>query len=329
MAKPPLRKIRIENIQSVEAGEIHPGEFTVIFGDSDVGKSTFPRALYALLTGRDLESIRSAGQTESHVRVELNGTHVQFNGSTYNVQKKDQKAWEEDGPSSSLSARKALGMPEVVVDKDLSFFPNLRRPLEPPFLITAYPPSVARILSSLTGTHEILAAYREANRRLGNAHKARASAQRALTDAQHALSQASEAPERHRKALELQRDLQDLRTRERSLEELRDSVDGFQGVFEELSRVQKYLDQTEDQEIPDIDALMERWTQLEALKEGVMNWTRLEMATGATATALETAQKQEVAARNALEAAIQHKSPCPYTGHPLPKECAESLVEVS
>ncbi len=67
-----LREIRVKNYQSLRDVKIVPGDFTVIVGESDVGKSALVRAIKAPLINRTGQDFISDGAKQAGVALSFN-----------------------------------------------------------------------------------------------------------------------------------------------------------------------------------------------------------------------------------------------------------------
>ena len=150
-----IKKISVRNYQSLYNVEVELGKFTVLYGNSDVGKSAFYRAIRGLLVGEVGDDFISVETNRAGVSIkEASGAEVVWlksrgKSSTYVLFKDGVKAkeWKRArGLPVELSA--LLKMEKVSIDGD-TFYPNLRGQFDPLFLLFESSSKRARVLGSL------------------------------------------------------------------------------------------------------------------------------------------------------------------------------------
>lgn len=152
-----VEKIQVKNYQSLYDVSLELGKFTVVFGDSDVGKSALYRAVRGLVTAETGDSFISKGKTRTGVSltvpseppVEIIWLKSKGKSSAYKCLVGGEKA-QEWNRATRLPGdlEKSLRFGQIVVDGD-KFYPNFRGQFDPLFLLFESPGKRARVLGSL------------------------------------------------------------------------------------------------------------------------------------------------------------------------------------
>jgi energy-coupling factor transporter ATP-binding protein EcfA2 len=149
-----IEKIGIKNYQSLHNVSLEMGKFTVIFGDSDVGKSAVYRAIRGLVTAEDGDAFITEGKPKVGVSIMTPTTEVVWlksrgKSSTYHLYQDGVKNGEWNRARSlPIDLAKILRFEQMVVDGD-KFFPNFRGQFDPLFMLFESSGKRARLLGSL------------------------------------------------------------------------------------------------------------------------------------------------------------------------------------
>lgn len=155
-----IKKISVKNYQSLKKVQVDLGKFTVVFGDSDVGKSALYRAIRGLASAEDGDSFITKGENRTGVAVLLEQENskpvtiawIKLRGkssvySLHNFEGIQIKDWRRARSLPGELAEK-LRFEQIVVDGD-KFYPNFRGQFDPLFLLFETPGKRARVLGSL------------------------------------------------------------------------------------------------------------------------------------------------------------------------------------
>jgi energy-coupling factor transporter ATP-binding protein EcfA2 len=149
-----IERIDIKNYQSLHNISLEMGKFTVIFGDSDVGKSAVYRAIRGLVTAEDGDSFITEGKPKTGVSLLTPTSEVVWiksrgKSSTYHLYLDGVKTREWNRARSlPLELAKGLMFGQMVVDGD-KFYPNFRGQFDPLFMLFESSGKRARLLGSL------------------------------------------------------------------------------------------------------------------------------------------------------------------------------------
>lgn len=158
-----INEIAVVGYQSLYKVKVELGAFTVIYGESDVGKSAFYRAVRALLTAESGDSFISKGESKVGVVVRLNSGEkviwIKRKGKSCEY-KMGEEVWRRNR-TLPLRVSKVLQFTSLVVDGD-KFYPNLRGQFDSLFLLFESSSKRARILGTLI-SNILLRAVRQAN----------------------------------------------------------------------------------------------------------------------------------------------------------------------
>ena len=149
-----IKRIDIKNYQSLHNVSLEMGKFTVIFGDSDVGKSAVYRAVRGLVTAEDGDTFITEGKPKTGVSLVTSTSEVVWvkprgKSSTYHlfVDGKKVKDWSRARNLPGELAKR-LKFEQMVVDGD-KFYPNFRGQFDPLFMLFESAGKRARLLGSL------------------------------------------------------------------------------------------------------------------------------------------------------------------------------------
>jgi energy-coupling factor transporter ATP-binding protein EcfA2 len=161
--------VAVKGYQSLYDVKCSLGNFTVIYGESDVGKSAFYRAVKALVTSEDGDSFISHGKSSTTVALKLNsGVKVAWFKKKGKSGEYSCKVDEKTKLQTWARARKMppdlaqlLRFGELAVDGE-KFYPNFRSQFDRLFLLFESPGRRARVLGSLIA-NILLKAVKQAN----------------------------------------------------------------------------------------------------------------------------------------------------------------------
>lgn len=156
-----LNKIKVKNFQSIEAGEVELGSFTVFTGPSSSGKSAFLRAAQAVVRNSFTPTQVRMGAKETEVSVQFDDHLVTaYRGKSKSTYRLDDEEFTKAGRTVPPAVAEAFKMPEVA-EVESSFATQFDKP----YLI-ADPGSVAaKVLGTLTNVSVLHSGLRETNRR--------------------------------------------------------------------------------------------------------------------------------------------------------------------
>lgn len=158
-----ITEISVRGYQSLYDVSLSIGRFTVIYGESDVGKSAFYRAIRGLLTAESGDSFISRGEKLAVVTIKLDS------GKTLSwIKRKGQSSEYRLGASVYRRAKqipqdmaKELGISPIIVDGE-RFYPSLRGQFDSLFLLFDSSLKRARVLGSLISNF-LLQGVKQAN----------------------------------------------------------------------------------------------------------------------------------------------------------------------
>lgn len=165
-----ISSLRIRDFQSVEALDVDCGPITVLYGESDTGKSAVVRALYALAFNNYPKGhVRDGGAKESEISVTVGGKTVRARkGAGTNQYELDDPGtemlgWDKVGTEVPAEVSDVLGWRVLELDDGSRFAPNFHLQFDAPFLLTDSPSKRAKVLGSLTNVATLFAAIKQAN----------------------------------------------------------------------------------------------------------------------------------------------------------------------
>lgn len=149
-----IKRIAIKNYQSLHDISLEIGKFTVVYGDSDVGKSAVYRAIRGLVTAEDGDAFITEGKLKTGVSLLTSTSEVVWLKSKGRSSKyylyQDGEPIAEWNRARNLpeDLAKKLRFEQMVVDGD-KFFPNFRGQFDPLFMLFESSGKRARLLGSL------------------------------------------------------------------------------------------------------------------------------------------------------------------------------------
>lgn len=163
-----ITHVRIQDFQGIEDIEFECGPITVITGESDTGKSSIVRAIYAAAFNSYPRGHVRAGAKTSKIGIDLEDPiSIQAEkGEGVNVYKLFDGAevkWERVGTEVPEAITGVLEFRQLELDDGTRFTPNIQRQFDPPFLLTESPSKVAKVLGTLTNISILYGAVKVAN----------------------------------------------------------------------------------------------------------------------------------------------------------------------
>lgn len=160
-----ISRVRVSNFQSLESVDIELGDFTVIGGPSDNGKSAFLRAIQALLTNQSGQEFVSAWADECQVELFLDtGDIIKWRKADTAYYYINDQVYSRLGRDVPPDLHKLLPvMPIEVGGVEVS--PNYHDQFDMPFMLAMPAPQRARVLGEMTGANILLRATQEAKKR--------------------------------------------------------------------------------------------------------------------------------------------------------------------
>ena len=164
-----IKHLAIRNFQSLAKADFELGRFTVIVGETDVGKSAIIRAIRYLATNQSGHGFVTHGQTRTGVQIDTEeGATVAWRKSktaVYKVRTNGAvEVYQKMGTHVPLEVASVLRIGEVTIGDDV-FLPNFHGQFDMPFLITSTSSSRARMLGEVSGANILYLAIQEARRR--------------------------------------------------------------------------------------------------------------------------------------------------------------------
>lgn len=158
-----IKAISVSGFQSLYGVNIELGKFTVIYGESDVGKSSFYRAIRGMLTTDSGDSFISRGTKQAEVVIYLDSddtvSWVKRRGQSSEYKLNEQVFRRSKQIPAEISQK--LRIMPIVVDGE-RFYPNLRGQFDSLFLLFDSSLKRARVLGSLI-SNVLLQGIKEAN----------------------------------------------------------------------------------------------------------------------------------------------------------------------
>jgi len=167
-----IREVRVKNYQSLYDVVLQLGNFTVVYGNSDVGKSALYRAIRGLVTCEEGDSFISKGKKSVGVAVTLSSAddihfnkvvtwfkrrgksseyYMECDSSPYGTRVGDnvhmKKDWKRCRKLPQM-LEDVLGVRGVMIDGE-RFYPNFRGQFERPFFLFESPSKKARMIGVL------------------------------------------------------------------------------------------------------------------------------------------------------------------------------------
>lgn len=160
-----IRRVRVENFQSVQQADVELGKLTVIVGPSNTGKSALLRAIKTVARNAPTPDFVTLGKKHSTIRLVADDAEIVLERgkalSTYRVLRDGHEAvYTKSGTGVPEEIAAILQMPETQGE-----LLNFAFQFDRPFLLDSPATKVAQVLGELTNITVILDAVREANRR--------------------------------------------------------------------------------------------------------------------------------------------------------------------
>ncbi|CAB4148314.1 hypothetical protein UFOVP967_74 [uncultured Caudovirales phage] len=164
-----IKRIVIENFQSLSSLSLDLGRFTVIVGESDLGKSAIFRAVHTLASNTPGTDYISFGSSTCQISLILeDGSSVSrekesSSSYTLKVPNTSSKKFDKTGVDVPAEVESILGMKPIKFGAD-SISPNFHRQFDAPFLVSETSSFRARVLGSLSGIDILYRAIAESKR---------------------------------------------------------------------------------------------------------------------------------------------------------------------
>jgi energy-coupling factor transporter ATP-binding protein EcfA2 len=162
-------KVTVQGYQSLYDVEVKLGNFTVIYGASDVGKSAFYRAFRAVVTCESGDSFISKGKSKTHIVFTMGtGESIHFvkrkgksgEYACVDADNPDGQVWKRNR-NLPIELSKRLRFGSIIVEGEKAY-PNFRGQHDPMFLMFESSGRKARMLGSLI-SNILLQGIRDAN----------------------------------------------------------------------------------------------------------------------------------------------------------------------
>jgi exonuclease SbcC len=165
-----IQGLKIFNYQSLRELEIALGRFTVIFGESDTGKSAIIRAIHSAVNNQAGQDFISHGKSNATVIFELESLTVDWTkgkSATYSLKKSDalKETFEKMGRNVPEEISEVLKIGRTAFGEQ-EFDANIHSQMEPPFLLTESPATRAKLLGEMSGVNILYRAIQECRRRV-------------------------------------------------------------------------------------------------------------------------------------------------------------------
>jgi len=170
-----IQKIKVEGYQSLKSVELELGRFTVILGESNVGKSAMLRAVKALVENQTgLEDFLTIGMKVCRVELSMDSGNDDVLGVVWEKKKSGTQYHIHSTASQSLDKfGKGVGVPVEVINvlkmeriefaPGTKFAPNFHDQFSTPFLLEETGGRVAKMLGEMSGVNLLYRANAEAN----------------------------------------------------------------------------------------------------------------------------------------------------------------------
>ncbi len=167
-----IRKIRVEGYQSLKDVEVDLGHFTVILGESNVGKSALLRAIKALVENQTgLDDFLTLGMKACRVELTIDDADAmrgivwekRKNGTQYHLHIGDSIQKLGKGVGVPAEVTDALRMERIEFSPGIKFAPNFHDQFSTPFLLEETGGRVAKMLGEMSGVNLLYRATAEAN----------------------------------------------------------------------------------------------------------------------------------------------------------------------
>jgi DNA repair protein SbcC/Rad50 len=164
-----LRRLTIQNYQSLSRARIDLGKFTVIIGQSDVGKSAIVRAIRAAVSNQVGQAFIKTGARSAGIGLIFDDLKVGWRKAGASAEYVLEIAGRSDtftkiGRDIPSKIASAIRMGELTIAGE-RIWPTIHSQFNLPFLMGATPLERARIIGQITGINTIHSATREVQAR--------------------------------------------------------------------------------------------------------------------------------------------------------------------
>lgn len=166
-----IKSIRLKNFQAHKDLTLELGRFTTLTGGSNGGKSAVLRAFYGLVRNDAATDYIRHGQKHFEVTVTFSDGYIvtwrKGRGvNAYDLTRPDgsMQTFDKVGSKVPDEVAEVLRLGPVAVKGSDKEFINFHNQLEPPFLVSATPPNVAKLFGELTSAAQLYTAVGEGNR---------------------------------------------------------------------------------------------------------------------------------------------------------------------
>jgi len=195
-----ITNLKIRNYQSIRRADLELGQFTILIGESDIGKSAVIRAIEALVINRPGKDFISHGQKSTGVSIQFEDhvspvSWIKTASSTYKV---DDLEFEKTGRTvpEEISAIVRLGSIDV---GSVNFNVNIHKQMDLPYLVMESGPSRAKVLGELSGVNTIFLAIQEVRKLELNAKRLQSTRLSDLEIAKEKLDTFRDLPEQKKR----------------------------------------------------------------------------------------------------------------------------------
>lgn len=226
-----IRKIKVEGYQSLKSAEIELGKFTVILGESNVGKSALLRSVKAVVENQTgLDDFLTVGMKSCRVELTLQRGEEMIGviwektkkGTQYTIHTKEASEKLGKGVGVPVEVQNALRMERIDFAQGIRYTPNFHDQFSTPFLLEESGSRVAKMLGEMSGVNLLYRAIAEAN-------------VRAKRNGQKANDQATSLEKLSAKLKEYEF----IRVKGPKLQEAKQLLAGVEGDAKALSRMQQ------------------------------------------------------------------------------------------
>lgn len=170
-----IKTIQIRDFQSISSLNLDLGNFTIIMGRSDIGKSAVIRAVRSLVENRGGSAFIRYGAKQAGVSLKLDPGEgiawLKSGSATYKWYDGSQvQEFTKTGRSLPAEIADTLKLSGIDVGSE-HVMPNFSGQFDPPFLVTETASTRARWLGELCGINIIYLAVQEGRRRLQSSQK--------------------------------------------------------------------------------------------------------------------------------------------------------------
>lgn len=265
-----LEKVRIKGYQSLADVELEIGQFTVVVGESDSGKSAFIRALNGWAKNQSGSSFISHGKSKMSVTVEFETYSVMWEKPSNRFVVTDASGsteYSKAGRSVPDEVQNVTDFTEVYFDEDYSDLVNIAQQFDSPFLLTLPGTRLAKVIGKLSGIEFVYNAQRMGNKQIGRAQQIIKTSQEVIINLEAKLA---EFPDLNSMKVQLE-SVRGL------IDRIKSSIDSSKKVSDILGWVTIIEGKLEDSKlklegfdsfkIPDLDIIQDELTKVGDLQE--------------------------------------------------------------